>query len=692
MLSVLRWKDILKPIRDGYRHLFPAPDTGPTPEERAKKRKLDRLKGFAYFDTIKQLEDWTEDTSDPLQRANTPLLPRLQRIKNDSEKRAGVLICHDYSGGYHDYEDIHGNASDEEYYSCEHLQFVDTFIYFSHKLVCVPPPSWTNLLHRNGVKSLGTLLVEPQTKDSERLLRRADSSGGRANFTFPVATQLASIARHYGFDGWLINIEKSFTGGQWDYRNLQVFLEQLRTQMGSEESLNSLTRSNLPFAKTCGNILINYCWTEDSLRDTTLLASTVGLPLGRIFFGVDVWAQNKSSFTHPRVTFPEKGGGGTNTGLAVEKLAEYGLSVGIFAPAWSFEHFPGQGRVVDKHLWHGGVLPSGINCSCGDAIERHPPNRRTITCSAARFPAGSESFFYTDFASAFASTIEDPEPISSRDAIFRSQLSSQAILPIASQTTLNDDRGDTASNALSQRLESLSSGSQLVIEAQRNVALSENEHAVSECHLTIFDVDMPADGSLHCKITYRRVAKEEFAASFYLKYEDRTAILPWSPGRELKVLEADIRSREPSSRLKEFGVTLQSKQLGKERLRIAEVTEVCIAPKHMFSKERMCNIHDVYIRRQGDGETRHWRLFWSYTDEEGEDSQQMSIPYSNITGPFSYFLIIVEGRTLGRAYGLEYVVPDSALKEHTGVAVSIVGVGFDGRHLTTAREELVCSE
>ena len=55
MAYLLGWKDVLRPIRDGYRHLFPAPDTGPTPEERRKQRALDRLKGFTYFDTFEQL-------------------------------------------------------------------------------------------------------------------------------------------------------------------------------------------------------------------------------------------------------------------------------------------------------------------------------------------------------------------------------------------------------------------------------------------------------------------------------------------------------------------------------------------------------------------------------------------------------------------------------------------------------------
>lgn len=232
-MGTLSWKDVLRPIRDGYRHLFPSPDSGPTPEERRRRRASDQLlKGFTYFDTVDQLHSWTSAGSDVLQRANTPLLRRSPVAEIGDVKKANVLLCHDYSGNYQDYEASHSVGVDEEYYSCEYLQFVDVFVYFSHKLACVPPPSWTNTLHRNGVKVLGTFLVEPQTKDTERLLEHDALS-----YTFPAAQKLADIAQHYGFDGWLVNLEKPFPAQSWDYLVLQAFLQQLKTQLGEDRQL-----------------------------------------------------------------------------------------------------------------------------------------------------------------------------------------------------------------------------------------------------------------------------------------------------------------------------------------------------------------------------------------------------------------------------------------------------------------------
>jgi mannosyl-glycoprotein endo-beta-N-acetylglucosaminidase len=37
---------------------------------------------------------------------------------------------------------------------------IDIFIYFGHSTVMIPPPAWTNIAHKHGVKMLGTLVFE----------------------------------------------------------------------------------------------------------------------------------------------------------------------------------------------------------------------------------------------------------------------------------------------------------------------------------------------------------------------------------------------------------------------------------------------------------------------------------------------------------------------------------------------------
>ena len=37
---------------------------------------------------------------------------------------------------------------------------IDAFVYFSHRFVTIPPPGWSALCHRHGVRALGTLITE----------------------------------------------------------------------------------------------------------------------------------------------------------------------------------------------------------------------------------------------------------------------------------------------------------------------------------------------------------------------------------------------------------------------------------------------------------------------------------------------------------------------------------------------------
>ena len=319
------WSDIGRRIGKKLRDiLMPVPpDSGPTPEERAARRKQDVRKGFSYFDTIDEVRTWREEEVDALQVANTPLLARATRTQDLSQlgNKPGLVLCHDYMGGYHDYESVRPAHVKDELYSCEYLQYVDTFIYFSHKLVCIPPPTWTNLLHRNGVKVLGTLLLEPQTLDVEQIL---DMEDGR----YIIAEILASMARRYSFDGWLLNVEKTFPSNRT--QALIAFVRHLKRKLGDGlqvvwyDALNSmneviyqngLTSKNLSFAQASSALFTNYKWTEGKLLESKKIALSNNTDVSKICFGIDVWAQNTNMPGPPRITFPRDGGGGTNTGI-----------------------------------------------------------------------------------------------------------------------------------------------------------------------------------------------------------------------------------------------------------------------------------------------------------------------------------------------------------------------------------------
>ena len=145
------------------------------------------------------------------------------------------------------------------------------------------------------------------------------------------AKQLALIAHTFGFDGWLLNIEKQFPeNSQTLPKRLTNFITSLVHSLGQERSIiwydalnidnqvkfqNGLTVKNLDYARAGGALFTNYKWTEARLQETRDLVLRNEMKASNVYFGIDVWAQNTNMPGPPRVTFPPKNGGGTNTGL-----------------------------------------------------------------------------------------------------------------------------------------------------------------------------------------------------------------------------------------------------------------------------------------------------------------------------------------------------------------------------------------
>jgi mannosyl-glycoprotein endo-beta-N-acetylglucosaminidase len=101
----------------------------------------------APLKSLKELEAWYPSKNDEFNRADVPLLQR--NLINDTK----LIFCHDMMGGYIEDHLPQGNDKDRIYFT-EYWAFIDTFIYFSHHRVTIPPSNWINSAHRHGVKVL----------------------------------------------------------------------------------------------------------------------------------------------------------------------------------------------------------------------------------------------------------------------------------------------------------------------------------------------------------------------------------------------------------------------------------------------------------------------------------------------------------------------------------------------------------
>ena len=81
----------------------------------------------------------------------------------------------------------------------------------------IPPVGWVNAAHTHGLPILGTLITEWEA--GAAACRQLFGTAAAAE---AAAAQLAAIAAHRGFDGWLINIENGMEPS--DIPNLLHFL------------------------------------------------------------------------------------------------------------------------------------------------------------------------------------------------------------------------------------------------------------------------------------------------------------------------------------------------------------------------------------------------------------------------------------------------------------------------------------
>lgn len=270
--------------------------------------------------SLSELLDWRPD-DDQVRfcRANRAYQPHPKDALQSNRPR--FLCCHDMQGGYLEDRLLQG-AGVSNGYIFRHWNVIDGFVYFSHKMVTVPPPGWINAAHLHGVPVLGTFITEWEEGAAVcASLLRNEAIIERA------AHQLTSIASHVGFDGWIVNIENEIS--LENIPKLLYFLKCLTSAMhaavpsskviwydavtveGRLDWQNALTGLNVPFFEACDGIWINYTWKDSSPADVRAVA---GERQHDVYMGIDAFG---------RGTF---GGGGLDCKVAVAAAQRAGKS------------------------------------------------------------------------------------------------------------------------------------------------------------------------------------------------------------------------------------------------------------------------------------------------------------------------------------------------------------------------------
>ncbi|KAF9928900.1 hypothetical protein FBU30_002042 [Linnemannia zychae] len=459
----------------------------------------------APIKSFKDLLDW-KPGQDEYNVAHTPFHPRpipiarragkgspvLSGGKTPGSKLRGlrdckVICCHDMAGGYA--EDAHPQGNDYSHiYSIQYWNHIDIFIYFSHYRITIPPPVWTNAAHKNGVRSIGTLITEwlPGVIETDEMVSGpdqplSDEDGNdtvdRRWFSKTYADKLVDVAVYYKFDGWFINIESIMRGGVQQVNQTIAFLRYLREQIhqripggelhwydsvitstGEVAWQDKLSPENYSFFEQCDGIFTNYTWKENAVGESVVLAG----PRNRdVFTGIDIWGRN---------TF---GGGGFTTYKALEIIQRERTSCALFAPAWTYESLGKEGFMTNDRLFWAGYNGAGFHAenlplssfyltTCwmlatkpkksgreklsdgdGDKDKDEEDNRnfQPISTYIPLRPSGCPTWFYSNFDRGFGKSFWiNGKKVSDKSW---SHLSHQSLSPSLSKDIFSTNRGHT---------------------------------------------------------------------------------------------------------------------------------------------------------------------------------------------------------------------------------------------------------
>lgn len=469
--------------------------------------------------------------------------------------------------------------------------------------------------------------------------------------------------------------------------------------------LNTVTPDNLPFAKAAGSIITNYSY---NLSSVTTVAQSKPLNLSAIYSGIDCWGQTDDSYDTPRRTNTRntfgfnnltgqgtgevgvgRGHGGTATGLAVKALGGLEIGIGIFGHGWAYEH-TSPGTVLDRYMWEGGPefekAAGKMTCRCHAGLPAQHLNpaftSNPIKNHATLYPAGSDSFFYTDYKEVFVDT---------GDGKYRCHLNQQSVNPEpgARRDTLTLTPTSTVPCFMVAELRHDPSRCTVGVEIPQASSLANPTELSGK--FTLHKLLAKSELNPDITISYRKlVHMEGLRLDLIVDVEGHTVPLTQSLTGQMGEADAKtISIRNTTGPITAIGLLIRGpaqsvvKALSNKVAILIDVYSLTLRPSGQSYAST--EISDLKIEPHGttaDQANFHHRLVWDYKKATTKPS---GLPFSNVTGPFSYFIVKADNVELGRAYTLGFIIDEATYKgwktANKAVSFTVEGYGFDGNSL-----------
>ncbi|MEU6312608.1 endo-beta-N-acetylglucosaminidase [Streptomyces sp. NPDC047014] len=254
-------------------------------------------------------------------------------------------------------------------YALTHWAYLDELVFWGGSagegIILAPNAPLVDAAHRNGVRVLGNVFLPPVAYGGDlrwtRDLVQRDALG-----RFPIAEQLALVARTYGFDGWFVNAETD-GGDSTLATRMREFLRALRAagepyglritwydamnstgRVGWQGALNALNQEFFedragPVADT---LFVDFRWTPGTLAASGALADRLGRSRHELWAAVDTESRGWDA--------------PVDWDAIVPRDREHIVSYGFYRPEWTRNHLtdrsPGAFHHADDRFWTGSSL------------------------------------------------------------------------------------------------------------------------------------------------------------------------------------------------------------------------------------------------------------------------------------------------------------------------------------------------